>query len=75
MGVYLGGGQAGMSQHLLDAAQISSSAEQVGREGMPHGVRRQAVVDAGAATGLFEHLANGIGGEAIPTGGHEEELR
>ena len=40
--VDLGGRHVGMSEQLLDDSQIGSASEQVGREAVPQGMRRQA---------------------------------
>ena len=41
VGVNLGGAQVFMPEHLLDAAQVGSGIQQVGREGVAQLVRRQ----------------------------------
>ena len=48
-GVFLGRRQAGVAQQLLDGAQVGAAAEQVGGEGMAHGVRRRVLGQPGDA--------------------------
>src|SRR5439155_3198999 len=54
VGVELGGGDAGVAQHLLDGAQIGPAAQQVGGKGVAQHVRGHILADAGLAGVMLE---------------------
>ena len=60
MRVYLGGGEARMPEHLLDAAQIRTSREHIGRERVAHVMRRIARAEPCTLERLLEHEPDGI---------------
>ena len=63
-----------MPEHLLHAAQVGPAVEQVGGEGVAHVVRGKALVEAGFAQRVLEHLADRVGSHAPAARRHEEEL-
>ena len=64
--------QARMPEHFLDASEVGSSVEQVGRERVPHIMGRVCSVDAGRGKRALEHLAQRVGRHRAPPRRHEE---
>ena len=62
--VFLGGGQALMSQEFLDTAQVRAIIEQVGGKGMPQGMRAGAGRDAGALAVFFDQQVHPASAQA-----------
>ena len=60
MGVYLRRGDALVSEHFLDHAQVRTVLDQVGREGVPQGMRRYRRLHAGDERLLLYHLEDGL---------------
>ena len=58
MGIDLGGGDVGMAQHLLDAAEIGAVVDQVGGEGVPEHVGGQPL---GIQTRLDREILESLG--------------
>src|SRR5665811_1374569 len=65
MGVYLGGRDIRMTQHLLDATKIGASGKQMRREAVPQRMRRHYLVYACLASAAHEHPVNTLTGEAV----------
>ena len=72
VGVDLGGGQRGMAQKGLDAAEIGSVVEKVGGEGVAQLVGRHVEGDLGLGEVLLEEGVDGAGGETLSEFGQEE---
>ena len=66
--------QAGMSEHLLNAAQISAAAQHIGGEGVTQVVRRDSGRKPRSGKRLLEHLAHCIGAHLV-TPRRDEEVR
>ena len=71
VGVALGGAQAGVAEHLLDRAQVGALAQQVRREAVAQGVRRDAR-RPGHLLAAGEQPAHGARAEAQPAAGDEQ---
>ena len=53
----LGGGERGVTEQFLDGAQVTAGVQKVGREAVPHGMRRGRSGQAQLSAGLFhDHL-------------------
>ena len=63
--VYLRRREAGVSEHLLHAAQVGTSLEEVCREGMSHVMRVIALVDAGTGQDILEGVAQRLGAHRV----------
>ena len=64
MGIDLRGGDVGVAQHLLDAAQIGAMVEQMAGKGMAQHMRRQpGGVEAGFQRQLLQQLAAALAGQ------------
>lgn len=62
--VYLRGGDVGVTEHLLNAAQIGPVREQVGGEGVSQHVWRHALgADPGCLGQFLQHLAEAATGQ------------
>ena len=58
MEIYLRGGDALVSEHLLYGSQIGSAFEQMCCERMPQGMRRDSLTDAGLLGEIADLLVN-----------------
>src|SRR6478735_12409816 len=74
VGVALRRGQAGVAEDLLDAAQVRTTLEEVGRGGVAQRVRRH-VVDAREGGGLVDDRARLALVEAAPAQAEEDGRR
>src|SRR6476646_11043485 len=63
--VHLGRLDAGVAEHLLDAAQVAAALEQVGGERVPQRVRRDVLGDPGLAGVLADELEHRLAGDAL----------
>jgi hypothetical protein len=75
VGVDLGGGNAGVTEQGLDAAEVGAGVEHVGGKGMAQLVGADADGDAGVAEVFFEEIADCDGGDAPAALGNEERPR
>ena len=64
VGVDLGGGDVGVAEEALDGAEVGAIHEEVGGEGVAHGVGGDFFGDAGELGILIDEALNGAGGEA-----------
>ena len=64
VGVDLGGGDAGVAEEGLNAAEIGAGVEHVGGEGVAQFVGADVKGDGGVAEVFFEEVTDGDGGDA-----------
>lgn len=64
VGVDLGGGEVGVAEELLDAAEVGSVVEEVGGEAVAQFVGTDLELDAGTAQVFLEQVVDGAGGDA-----------
>lgn len=64
VGVDLGGGETGVAEEFLDAAEVCAVVEEVGGEAVAELVRGDAERDGGGAEVFFEDIGDGLGGDA-----------
>ena len=74
MDIYLGSGDALVTQHLLDGAQVSPSLEQVGRKTMAQGVRADHFSDSGELAQLLYNVKNHLAREHCPPAVEEQDV-
>ena len=74
LGVFLGGGQAGVAQQLLDGAQVGPGPQQVGGEAVAQGVGRGRGGQAEAAAQALDRGLNLTGTERAAASGAEQGL-
>ena len=58
VGVNLGGGDVGVTEHFLDGAEIGAVIHEVGSEAVAEHVGRYVFADIGLAGGVFHQLPN-----------------
>ena len=75
VGIDLGSGDVGMTQHLLNGAEISSSLQKVGCEGVAESMRGDPFLDPCLLNNLLQDLQKTHSGEGSPSGIEEEDLR
>ena len=64
MSIDLSGGNVGMAQHLLDAAEVRAMVDQVRGEGVPeHMGREPPGIDADLGRQLFQRLGEALAGQ------------
>ena len=74
VGVYLGGGDVGVAEHLLNGADICPVLNKMRREGVPEGVRGDAL--KAAFLGVFlDHRMDDLTVQGAARRGDEEVLR
>jgi len=74
MGVDFSGRNRLVSQHTLDGAEVGTSFQQVGGEGMAEGVRTDIFGDAGFLCQLFNQVKNHDAGNAISPSGKKNVI-
>src|SRR5262245_23525067 len=72
LGVELGGGEAGVAEQLLDAADVGATGEQVGRERWAQDVRGDLVREADTGGVAAEELPGALAGDAGAAGAEEQ---
>ena len=75
VGVDLGGGDVGVAEHHLDAAQVRAALEQVRSEAVPQDVRRQGPRHSRLASVAPQPVPEGLAREALPAAGHKQVYR
>src|SRR5208283_2215381 len=70
--VDLGGGDVGVSQHGLHAAQVGAAFQQVGGKAVPDGVRRQMLKNAGLAAMTAQQFPERLASHRSAAGSDEE---
>ena len=68
MRIYLGGGNIGMPEQALHAAQVGTIAQQVGRKAMTQRVRRNMLGNAGFGAIALDNALNGARRQAANGG-------
>src|ERR1700709_1600170 len=72
--VHLGGGDVGVTEHLLHGTEIAAAGEQMGGEAVAQGARTHAAAEAGVAGVALDDLVEALAGQR-PTAEVDEELR
>lgn len=72
MGVNLSGGDIGVAEHHLDGAQVRTTRQQVGGEGMAQHVRADFSADPGALGCLPDDLPEAVSGHCCSAIGAEQ---
>ena len=61
VGVDLGRGQISVSEQFLDAAEVGTAVQQVGREAVPEGMRAGGIVESGRDQMILEQPSDAAG--------------
>ena len=72
VGVDLGGGEAGVAEHVLDDAEVGAVFEKVGGEGVAHDVGVDVFRESGGACAFFDDLTDAVAGEFFASVGEED---
>lgn len=78
VGVDLGGGELGVTEHFLDAAEVGAGVEQVGGEAVAEFVRRDSRVQPGGQEMRFQSVLEGTrrqGARVVPGAPEDRLLR
>src|ERR1700693_774559 len=75
VGINLGGGNVGMPQHRLDGPEICAPLQEVRRERMAEGMRRERLLEAGLCRLFPENIPESLSAEAFSGIVHEKNVR
>ena len=71
-GVYLGGRDVRVAQHLLDGTQVRTVLQQVGGEGVAQGVGRDVLLDARLLLIVLDELPKALAAHPLPVHVHKQ---